>query len=96
MSTNTGSYSWAMSFSVPDNEDLLLLFLLQRFQALKHWVPEDSCVSIITQSVADDRWVQSHNAQAISSSWGISVANQCGDKCSLAASQIREPEDHPP
>jgi len=32
--------------------------------------------------------VQSHNAQVISSSWGVSVANQSSNKCSLAASQI--------
>jgi len=33
---------------------------------------------------------QSHNAPAIPSGWGISVANQSSDKCSLAASQAEK------
>jgi len=33
---------------------------------------------------------QSHNAQAIPSGWGISVANQSSDKCSSAVSQAEK------
>jgi len=37
---------------------------------------------------------QSHNAQAIPSGWGLSVANQSSDKCSSAVSQAEKQKNN--